>query len=210
MLLVEETAPAATENALATVAVHFEEPAIEARPVALLVCDIRGFSTMSETVAGADLAQLLGAWFREAGNLVHTSGGVIDKFIGDAMLAYWGSSRSGAADCLSAFDVARALRSLAPARHWPNGEPFQVAIALHYGEVTCSNVGFAAERDATIIGDAVNTVFRLESESKTLGHPLIVSGAFAEQLPQNTVMTDCGHRALKGKSQTIRVFALEG
>ena len=61
------------------------------------------------------------------------------------------------------------MLALADSRKWPDGSPFRVAIALHYGKVTCSNVGVAAERDATIIGDAVNTVFRLESVSKEIG-----------------------------------------
>ena len=111
---------------------------------------------------------MLGAWFRETGNIVTQSGGTIDKFIGDAILAYWGGGGGAGDDCRAAFAVGRAMLELAAARTWPNGAPFHIAVALHYGKVTCSNVGVAAERDATIIGDAVNTVFRLEAVSKEL------------------------------------------
>src|SRR5437870_7261316 len=69
------------------------------RPVALLVCDIRGFSSMAEEISSADLAQHLGVWFREAGNLVTRSGGTIDKFIGDAILAYWSGCGDGEVEC---------------------------------------------------------------------------------------------------------------
>ncbi len=182
----------------------------EARPVALLVCDVRGFSTMSEKVASGDLAQFIGAWFREAGNLVHGSAGTIDKFIGDAMLAYWGAEQSGPADCGAAFDTAKRLQALAAERRWPNGEPFRVAVALHYGRVTCSNVGLAAARDATIIGDAVNTVFRLEAVSKELSQATLLSHPFAEHLPAGTALQDFGERALKGKKQLVRVHGLAG
>ena len=182
---------------------------VDSRPVALLVCDIRGFSSMSENVPGAEMAQTLGAWFRETGNMVAQSGGTIDKFIGDAMLAYWGSAQRAAADCGTAFAAAKMMLALADSRKWPNGSPFRVAIALHYGKVTCSNVGVAAERDATIIGDAVNTVFRLEGVSKELNQRVVMSGDFAEHMPElMRKCTDFGDRALKGKSQAVRVYGI--
>lgn len=182
---------------------------VDSRPVALLVCDIRGFSTMSESVPGAEMAQTLGAWFRETGNMVAQSGGTIDKFIGDAMLAYWGAAGRPAADCGTAFAAAKMMLALADSRKWPNGAQFRIAIALHYGKVTCSNVGVAAERDATIIGDAVNTVFRLEGVSKELNQRVVMSGDFAEHMPElMRKFADFGDRALKGKSQAVRVYGL--
>jgi adenylate cyclase len=174
------------------------------RPVALLVCDIRGFSTMSERLPSADLAQLLGKWFREASNVVQQGQGTIDKFIGDALLAYWG----GAKPCDAVFSMARQLLDLAHERTWPEGEPFKIAIALHYGAVTFSAMGLTAERDATIIGDAVNTVFRLEAVSKEVQRPVVLSNAFVDQLDEPPGLTDFGERTLKGKSQTVRVFGL--
>ena len=195
-------------NALTLVGT-IDHAVVDARPVALLVCDIRGFSTMSETCASGVMAQTLGAWFRETGNLVAQSGGTIDKFIGDAMLAYWGAAGQPAGDCSTALQAAKMMLGLADARKWPNGAPFRIAIALHYGKVTCSNVGVAAERDATIIGDAVNTVFRLEGISKELDQRVVMSGDFAEHLSELAGQcTDFGDRALKGKSQAVRVFGM--
>jgi adenylate cyclase len=176
-----------------------------ARPVALLVCDIRGFSTMSERLPGADLAQLLGKWFREASNFVQRGHGTIDKFIGDALLAYWAETTR----CDEVFGIARQLLQLAGEREWPGGEPFKIAIALHFGPATFSDMGMSAGRDATIIGDAVNTVFRLEAVSKELDRPVVVSGAFAEQLTARPGLEDFGEKTLKGKTQTVRVYALK-
>ena len=192
-----------------TVAGSLTSCGLEARPVALLVCDIRGFSAMSEKTESAKLAQILGAWFRETGNLVTRSGGTIDKFIGDAMLAYWAASGVGADDCRAAFEIGRAMLDLAAARTWPNGSPFRIAVAMHYGRVTCSNVGVTAERDATIIGDAVNTVFRLEALSKELKQPLLVSGDFHENVGALATFVPFGAQSLKGKSRTVEVFGCE-
>jgi adenylate cyclase len=79
---------------------------------------------------------------------------------------------------------------------------------MHFGRVTCSNVGVAAERDATIIGDAVNTVFRLEALSKELAQRAIVSGDFADQSPEAAAFKDFGEHALKGKANMVRVRGL--
>jgi len=208
MTFVEHDEDSGSDSNAMTMIGSVDHSVVEARPVALLVCDIRGFSTMSEIISGEDMAQTLGAWFRETGNMVAQSTGTIDKFIGDAMLAYWGVSGRATADCGTAFAAAKRMLALAGSRTWPNGAPFNIAIALHYGRVTCSNVGVAAERDATIIGDAVNTVFRLEGLSKELGQRVLMSGDFAEQMPDLKRFKDLGEQTLKGKAQTVRAFGL--
>ena len=177
------------------------------RPVALLVCDIRGFSSMAEKISSSHLAQQLGVWFREAGNLVTKSGGTIDKFIGDAVLAYWSGGEEGV-DCAATLQIARDLLGLAAGTKWANGEPFHVGIALHFGSVTCGNVGLDAQRDATIIGDVVNTVFRLESVMKELNQQVLLSADFAERLPTTEKLADLGERKLKGKQQAVRIYGL--
>ena len=181
------------------------------RPVALLVCDIRGFSTMAEKISSSDLARHLGVWFREAGNLVNKNGGTIDKFIGDAMLAYWSGCGSGAeqeVDCSATLRIARDLLALADKFSWPNEQPFRVGVALHYGAVTCGNVGVDPQRDATVIGDAVNTVFRLESVMKELNQHVLLSADFRARLPEGQTLVDLGERKLKGKQQAVGIYGL--
>ncbi len=178
------------------------------RPVALLVCDIRGFSSMAERISSSDLAQQLGAWFREAGNLVTKSGGTIDKFIGDAILAYWSGCGDEEVDCAATLRIARDMLALANKITWAGGEPFRVGVALHFGSVTCGNVGVDAQRDATIIGDAVNTVFRLESVMKELNQEVLLSADFREHLPKAETLIDLGERKLKGKQQAVRIYGL--
>jgi adenylate cyclase len=197
------------EHQLVTVADKTGSTQFEARQVALLVCDIRGFSTISEQIASSDLAQFLGAWFKEASHIIATKGGIIDKFIGDAVLAYWAGGIDGTVDCKSPLEVALKLHHLAAQRTWPGGSEFRIAVALHYGRATCSNVGVAAERDATIIGDSVNTVFRLETVSKEANEPLVASADFANQIPGKPDIRDLGSRELKGKSQPIQVVAFD-
>ena len=178
------------------------------QPMALLVCDIRGFSTMAEKISSDQLAQQLGVWFREAGNLVTRNGGTIDKFIGDAVLAYWSGCSDREVDCAATLRIARELLTLAARSSWANGQPFRVGVALHFGSVTCGNVGVDAQRDATIIGDAVNTVFRLESVMKELDQTILLSEDFRERLPATENLIDFGERKLKGKRQLVRIYGL--
>ena len=176
---------------------------------AILVCDIRGFSSQSEILPSSTLAQLLGQWFREAGNLVQKRGGIIDKFIGDAILAYWQENAGPPCESELALASAKSILELAGRMHWPeSNKPFEVGIAMHYGRVSFGNIGLVAQRDATIIGNAVNTTFRLESVMKELGQKLLVSDKLLEALePASRVnFTDFGEKTLKGKTETVRVF----
>ena len=178
--------------------------------VAILVCDIRGFSTMAEKLEERELAQIIGNWFRDTGNAVQSAGGIIDKYIGDAVLAYWPARDQQGTECATCLDVALTILELAATRSWPSTEgPFRVAIALHFGRVTSGNIGQVALRDATIIGDAVNTAFRLEGVTKDLNQNLVLSQDFITVLPPGREFVDFGEFQLKGKSQLVRVCCLK-
>lgn len=184
----------------------------EAADVSIMVCDIRSFSTMSELLPEEKLAKLLGEWFRNAGNLIQESGGTIDKFIGDAILAYWNKTPQPGGESRAALQIGRTLLEQAATRRWPgvDAPPFRIAVALHHGTVTCGNIGLVAQRDATIIGDAVNTAFRLESTMKLLGQRLVMSGDFLANLGDTTeTYVDLGEHQLKGKNQAVRLHGLD-
>ncbi len=183
-----------------------------AADVAIMVCDIRAFSTMSEQISDEDLARTLGDWFRTAGNLVQRSGGTIDKFIGDAILAYWTKTDEPGAEARAALRVGESLLREAATRRWPGpaNPAFRIAVALHHGTVTCGNIGLVAQRDATIIGDAVNTAFRIETTMKLLDQRLVMSGDFLAALgPVEHPTHDLGEHRLKGKNQPVRLHGLE-
>ena len=201
-----------SEGAAATMAGSMDTHMQTVRNAAILVCDIRGFSTQSEILPASALAQLLGLWFREAGNCVQKHGGVIDKFIGDAILAYWQENPGPPRECVQAFKAARQLLDLAGKTKWPeSGKPFVVGIAVHYGRVAFGNIGLVAQRDATIIGNAVNTAFRLESIMKELNQKLLVSEQMVKALDESdrARFTDLGEKTLKGKNELVRVFGMK-
>ncbi len=176
---------------------------------AILVCDIRGFTGFSEMLPVGVLGRVLGEWFREAGNRVQVSGGVVDKFIGDAMLAYWIDGEGGRESCACALAVADGLLMAAGRLRWPeSGRPFRISIALHYGHVSQGNIGLVAQRDATIIGDAVNVAFRIEGVMKAMGLGMALSEAFHRKLDGPGRFADYGKVRLKGKSEDVGIFGL--
>jgi len=194
-----------------TIAAGTESAHDQSALVAVMVCDIRGFSTMSELLPEEELARTLGQWFRDVGNIVHESGGTIDKFIGDAVLAYWTCESEHGRESRGALDSALGLLKAADKRRWRLSEerPFKIAVALHHGNVTCGNVGLVAQRDATILGDTVNTVFRIESVMKQLNQRLALSQDFLSTLPEADIdLTDLGDHQLKGKYQAVRLFGM--
>ncbi len=200
------------EGAAVTLAGSMDPTMQTVHNAAILVCDIRGFSTQSEILPAGTLAQLLGQWFREAGNIIQKRAGVIDKFIGDAVLAYWQENLGPPRECVNAYQAALGLLDLAATMRWPNsGKPFVVGIAVHYGRVAFSNVGFVAQRDATIIGNAVNTAFRLESVMKELNQKFLVSEQMVDALgaEERAIFTDLGEKTLKGKNELVRVFGMK-
>ncbi len=184
----------------------------ESAKVAIMVCDLRGFSTMSEILPEDTLAKTLGEWFRFAGNCVQESGGTIDKFIGDAVLAYWTRFDENSAEARAAITTGHKLLERSAKMRWPDPEtrPFRIAVALHHGTVTCGNIGLVAQRDATIIGDAVNTAFRIETVMKPLNQTLALSSDFLTALNEpGSAYNDLGEHQLKGKNQLVRLFGLK-
>jgi adenylate cyclase len=199
-----------TDHTDATMAAMSMEGNQSVQSVAILVCDIRGFSSMAEKLEERELAQIIGNWFRDTGNAVQSAGGIIDKYIGDAVLAYWPAKEEQGIECAVCLDVALTILDLAANRTWPGTDtPFRVGIAVHFGRVTSSNIGQVALRDATIIGDTVNTAFRLEGVMKQLNQNLILSQDFVTVLPPGREFVDFGEFHLKGKSQQVRVFGLK-
>ncbi len=192
----------------ATLAAQGSDAGQNSLSAAMLVCDIRGFSTMTERLEERELARIIGNWFRDIGNTVQASAGVIDKYIGDAVLAYWPAHDERGTECATCLSTALTIRELAVRRSWPAGETFRIVLALHFGRVTSSNVGQMAVRDATILGDAVNTVFRLEGVAKELNQQLVCSQDFVTVLPAGRKFQPFGDFQLKGKSQRVGVFGL--
>ena len=183
--------------------------------ISILVVDIRNFTGLTEAIPPKELPAFIGSWFRDAGATIESHGGVIDKYIGDAVMAYWlGSAEAvdaklarGPLDsALELVEMARLYDGQLRARHPELA--FAVGCGVHMGEAMFGSMG-GAGRQFTAIGDCVNSAFRIESLCKELKRPIIVSEEIKSAAGSGYVFEDMGAQKLKGKSVDVKVFAVQ-
>lgn len=172
--------------------------------VTILFADIRGFTARGEKSTPEQIIELLNRYYAEMSDAIHGSGGAIDKFIGDGLMATFGVPQPLDAPGRNALEAAQdmlvRLARLNEEIQAQGQEPLQIGIGIHTGEVLAGYVGTRRRRDFTVIGDAVNTASQLESLSKTLGYPVICSQEVAAAVGGAGGLVDLGPQAVKGRS----------
>lgn len=181
---------------------------------ALWTCDMRGFTTISETWPRDDVIAWLNDYFDAMAEPVEKRGGEILKFIGDAMLAIFRIDDPAAPQPALRHAVDAACEAVAN-MHRLNAErrgrglpELGFGIALHVGEVMYGNIGSRTRLDFTVIGPAVNLVSRLEQLTRVLDREVLVSAAFAEVCDQDC-MVHVGTHELRGVGRAVEVYALK-
>jgi adenylate cyclase len=183
-------------------------------PVTILFSDIRGFTSISEQLEAQELVALLNEYFTEMVDIVMDHGGVVDKYIGDAIMVIFGAPVPGANDALNAVRAALAMReSLARLNTRLEARGAQIirtGIGIHSGEVIAGNIGSERRMEYTVIGDAVNLASRLESSTKDLGADLVISEATYALTRDHIVARPLGTISVKGREQPVDVYAVDG
>ena len=159
----------------------------ERRVLTLLFSDLAGFTAASERLPPEEVARALNAYFSRMTHTVHQHGGTLDKFIGDAVMAFWNAPLPEPAHAARALACAQAMqRDMAALRAQWQGTPFaevHLRIGLHTGEAAVGHLGSHERFTYTAVGDAVNTAARLEGANKAFGTGVLVSGATQAALP---------------------------
>jgi adenylate cyclase len=151
----------------------------EERELAVLFCDIRSFTQFAENKLPYDVVFVLNRYFEIMGQAIEQAHGLIDKFVGDGVMALFGLDRGpvkGSRDALNAaVQMARGIDELNTALASDLAAPLRVGFGLHEGEVIVGEMGYKESKSFTAIGDPVNTASRLEGMTKDFGVQLIVS-----------------------------------
>lgn len=174
--------------------------------VTLLMCDIRGFTRISERMSPAETVAFVNSYLDVVCPAIVDAGGVIDKFMGDGVLAFF----EGGGHAARALNAARTiLRAVARAALLPS-EPLRIGIALHTGQVLVGVVGPRSRREHTVISDAVNTVARLEELNKTYSSVIVASEATMSSLDAAARTSFEGPLtvALRGREAPVSVHIL--
>jgi len=187
----------------------------EKKKVAVLFSDIRGFTTFSEKSSPEEIVRKLNEYFDRMVYCVESNGGVVDKFIGDAIMAVFGGVRDIENPCDSALTAARAMRAELASLNakWALAgiTGFETGIGLHYGEVLQGTIGSSGRKDFTVIGDTVNTASRVEGLTKDYKFKVIMTEVFWNLLSERLRP---GHERIgavkvKGRTAEVGIFGVE-
>ncbi|WP_020593131.1 adenylate/guanylate cyclase domain-containing protein [Kiloniella laminariae] len=182
------------------------------REIAILFADIRGFTSLSEKKLPYDVVFILNRYFEAMGTAVEESGGRLDKFIGDGVMALFGIDRGVEIGCRNALKAARRMAEKLDelnahlAHELP--QPLRIGIGIHTGPVIVGELGWGQATSITAIGDAVNTASRLESMSKELGAQLVISQPVAEIAGGDFSAFPKQHIQVRGRTGGMDVWSL--
>ncbi len=181
----------------------------EKREIFCVFTDLEGFTKLSHAVAPEMVAQLLNDYLDRLSDVVLEHGGTIDKFVGDAVVAFWGAPISAADDGERAARAAYALYEAGEdfRRNTPEGVPpiGRTRVGLHFGEAIVGNFGGDGRMQYTALGDAMNTAARLEAANKALETKVLVSRQAAERSGLDW-FRPMGRVTLRGRSTPVDVF----
>ena len=182
------------------------------RHAAVMFVDVRRFTTLAEGLAPEEVVAMLNDYLDCMTTAITAHGGRIDKFIGDAIMADWGSLDDGprpeAAAITAALAMLAALAEWNAARVARGATALEIGIALHAGEVVAGSIGSARKLEYTVIGDAVNVASRLEGLCKTFGARLVASGTLVTAAGADDRARWLDTLVLRGRAEPTEVYEL--
>jgi adenylate cyclase len=180
----------------------------------VLFSDIRRFTTLAESMSPQDTVSMLNDYFTRMVEVVFTHGGMLDKYIGDAIMAVFGTALSNSADADNALAVGTEmvveLNRFNERRRESGQEPIDIGIGIATGEVLAGSLGSRRRLEYTVIGDNVNLAARLESANKHYGTTVLLSGSVADALKSRPPMRRLDLLQVKGKLQPTVVYEALG
>ncbi len=178
--------------------------------VTVMFADIRDFTAMSENLEPARVVEILNEYFTRVTDVIFDNGGMLDKYIGDAVMAVFGAPISKGNDAKNAVNAAIQVERLlgelnrdAAARGWPE---LRVGIGINTGTAVAGNIGSPRRLDYTVVGDTVNTAQRLMANAT--GGQILISESTAARLGRSFDLERLPELKVKGRSEAVPVFSV--
>jgi len=180
----------------------------------VLFSDLAGFTTLSEDMTPEELISLLNEYFTTMTEIILSGQGTVDKYIGDAIMAFWGAplplSNSAALACRAALAMQKALAPLQD-RWQRQGLPkLEARLGLHTGPAIVGNVGSRERFNYTVMGDTVNLASRLEGVNKIYGTHILLSHSTFQQVKDDFLCRELDLIRVKGRHQPVAIYELLG
>ena len=178
--------------------------------VVILMSDIRGFTPLAETMAPEALVPLLNGYFSEMVAAIHEQGGIVDKFIGDAIMAVFGLVESGGNPAEAAVKAALGMQTrLASLNNQSPETPLRNGVGIHSGEVIAGFLGSEERLEFTVIGSPVNIAARIESHAREDNPPILFSPEIKAQLSDSFQVYSVCTTKLKGVSLPVELYSVK-
>ncbi|MBD3238590.1 MAG: hypothetical protein GF332_03055 [Candidatus Moranbacteria bacterium] len=186
----------------------------EERFLSVLFCDLRNFTNISEKLTPKQLTEFLNQYFNVMTDLIIDNRGVLDKYIGDAIMAFYGAplryKNHAFSACQAALNMVSALKEHKPKWETVYKIKLSVGIGINSGKVVVGNMGSSKRFDYTVMGDNVNLASRLEGATKKYGCSIIISGSTYKQIKNKFLCRYLDLVALKGKEKGVNIYELVG
>ena len=180
----------------------------------ILFSDISGFTRISERLGAEQTVQLLNRYFSEMSDILESRAGVLDKYIGDGLMAVFGTPFEHDDDArnavLAALDMHQRMDSFNNRQKESDAPPIHIRVGVNTDDVVVGNIGSPRRMDYTVIGDGVNTASRLENANKFFGTKLLVSESTVSEIGDEFIARELGIVRFAGKENSIRIFELLG
>ncbi len=180
------------------------------KELTVLFCDIRNFTTISEKLGPQETVAMLNEYFTLMVDIVFHHGGILDKFIGDAMLAVFGAPFSSGEDAdravTTAVEMMRALRRFNADRQARGLEPIAIGAGINTDQVLVGNIGSLKRMDYTVIGDGVNLASRLEGANKFYDSGILISEKTYRSLKFRYHVREVDLLRVKGKKEPVKIY----
>jgi adenylate cyclase len=184
----------------------------EEREATVLFTDIRGFTALSETAQPSALLGVLNSYFTELSRVIENHGGVVDKYIGDAVMAVFGAPVADPDHALHAAECARAIgrvmRTYNEDRTQNNLPRLDTGVGVATGTVVAGLMGSASRHNYTVIGDTVNLAARLQDETKRFGVSPVIAASTVQACGRPDWFSPLGEVIVRGKKEAVSVFTL--
>ncbi len=181
----------------------------QTREMSVLFSDIRSFTTISESLSASELSELMNLYLTPMTSIIHGSRGTIDKYIGDAVMAFWGAplkdedhARHAIKGGLAMLERLKGVQEIFLERGWPE---IKIGVGINSGPMSVGDMGSEFRMAYTVLGDAVNLASRLEGLTKTYGVEIIVGEATKNAVPEY-VYRELDLVRVKGKDQPVGIY----
>jgi adenylate cyclase len=191
---------------------RYIRPGGETKELTVMFSDIRDFTTLSEGLSADDLVHLLNEYLGEMTDVLFRNLGTLDKYIGDAIMAFWGSpypqDDHARRACGCALEMTRSLETLNAKWKEEGRKPISIGIGLNTGPVNVGNMGSDKRLAWTVMGDNVNLASRLEGMTKQYRSRIVISEGTYRQVADHFVCRDLDRIRVKGKLQPVAIYEL--